>query len=169
LFGLLLVGCKGVARLGDQRRGRRRQVHRLAVEADDADGGRARLNGLGQRGFGRGLDRGEAVQVVLLPGEPVLDRLDHGQLLTQVRANGLGVGRGQGGRLGVLEVVGLSCRFGGLLFLVLSSAEEAPGDSAAGGLAVVVVALGLGGSCLDQAVSFDIESIHVVAAGASHE
>lgn len=95
-----------MAGLGGQFWGRGRQVHGLGVEADDADGRGAGLDGFGQRGFGRGLDRGESVELALLPGEPVLDGEDHGKLLLRVGQGGLGVGRGQGGRFGVLEVVG---------------------------------------------------------------
>jgi hypothetical protein len=116
------------------------------------------------------LDRGEAVQLVLLSPEPVFDRLDHGQLLVQLGGGGLGVGRGQGGGLGVLEVVGTAGGLlVGLLLLVLASAEEAPGDPAAGGLCVAVVACGLVGACFDEAGTFDVESGHVVAARAGHE
>jgi len=109
----------------------------------------------------------------LLAGEPVLDRLDHGQLLSRVCPGGLGVGRGQGGGLGVFEVVGLSRdRLRGRVvssLLILASAEQAPRDGSAGGLVFAVVALGRVGSCFDQVASFDIESGHVVAAGAGHE
>lgn len=162
-----------MARLGHQRGGRRWQVHGRAVEADETDGRRIGVDwsecSLGEVGLGRGLDRGESVQLALLTGEPVLDGLDHGQLLLLAHGRGLGVGRGQGGRLGVFEVVGLPLGLSLGLFGLASSAEEAPRDGVAGRFVVVAVALGLFGTCLDQAVPFDIESGYIVAARAGHE
>ncbi|MBX2852181.1 MAG: hypothetical protein KTR15_10585 [Phycisphaeraceae bacterium] len=71
--------------------------------------------------LGGGLNRGEAVQLVLLPGEPVLDCLDHGELLMQVGRSGLGVGRGQGGGRGVFEVVRAALGLGLGLFVLASA------------------------------------------------
>ncbi|MFK7790350.1 MAG: hypothetical protein AB8C95_12765 [Phycisphaeraceae bacterium] len=59
------------------------------------------------------MDRGELAQLVLLAGEPVLDGLEHGQLLVQVgqgKFGWLGVGRGQRRGAGPLEVVARSTR-----------------------------------------------------------
>ena len=98
----------------------------------------------------------------------MLNRLDHGELLAQVGRGGLGIRRGQGGKLGVFKVIGLA-RGLRLLLVVLASAKEAPRHAAAGGLGIAVVAGGLGGSGADQAVALDVVSVHVVAAGAGHE
>lgn len=121
-----------------------------------------------EAGFGGGLDRGESVDLALLPDEPVLDGEDHREVLLGVGQRGLGVGRGQGGLFGVLEVVGSVAQGLGLLLLLAVFTQETPSDAVACGFAVLVVSSGLFGSCFYQAVSFDIESGHVVAARANH-
>ena len=129
---------------------------------------RRKVLGVSELGFGGGLDGGETVQFVLLACEPVLDGLDHGQLLMQVSEARLGVGRGQGLRLGVLKAIFGEPEAFTLSLLLASPSQETPRYRSAGRLAIAVLALGLGCSGLDQAVSFDIESGHVVAARANH-
>lgn len=149
-----------------------------------------------QVGFGHGLCRGEAIDLVLLAGEPVLDGLQGGEVLLQgghadlcvlLHAGG-GIGRdigcGQCGGLGrfVMVLVPTDC---GLVRLFATSGEPASGrffrrflrrlferhiaGAVARGLGVAVVAGRLLGPCLDEALAFHVESGHIVAARAGHE
>lgn len=90
-----------------------RQLHGSAVPSDDADGGLILLAS-DQPGFKRGLVGGEAVDVVLLAGEPVLDRLEHGALLAEAGRVWLGIGCGRVvfGVLILITVLGFAAGLG---------------------------------------------------------
>ena len=145
------------------------QAHRPAVPADDTDR-RVFPPGLCELGLGNGLDRGEPVDLAPLVVQPGPQGLEHGVAALQLGERGHRVRRGLVGGLGVL--VAVFTRGGGrrglAALLVRAAAQPAPGGVVAGGFGVTVVAGGLLGACLDQAVPFDIVLGHVVAAGAEH-
>ena len=147
-------------------RGGCRQAHRPAVPADDADVGLG-LRAAGEAGFECGLVAGELVDLLGLSAQPVLDRLQHRELIFQLGLPGLGVSRGQGCRLGVFVAV-RSRAGGGFVLFSAAPGQPAPCGAVCGGLGVAVVAGGLARTGLNQALPFDVESGYVVAARANH-